>query len=670
MKMKNKLKISESKLRSIVRKSILKESIDLAEPMKYRISSNVGFDGFNIVNDPKKYSYDIQSLPAFVKTGDVNFEWGTYRGRYSNEIYYSVSPAMLGSIQRAGDPYTYDEDGDSFKIISAPEYSKRSIGTKIKKGTVAHKKIEDGFANNNISLIFSNDDIHRQLIQIFKSADVAKHADLPPTVTPGIHDEPSNEHVQLIQKLLNMPLEQQTGFWEQSTDDAWEAWLGDNLDFAMQYIPDFTVDFDGSYQTDWGSISKNSNYSSSPKGMIKFILDVNKGTPGIDIDNLMQGSRIPLDMFVSNEFKAQLKAHEGFRGHVYDDKNGKAIANYEDAKRYPTIGWGHLVYKKGTKDEREKYRKYLKGGVTMSEAEAESLLDKDIESHVKIFKAQITVPITQNMFDALASYAFNTGAYGPKKYGIIDRINAGDYEGAAAIMKTTPVTSKGVKSAGLVSRRKKEAALFMQGHDQADLQIADAVPPEGVPDVDSDEYVLIGDSQVNAGIGRAIKSTFGNPASLFQKHGQSPAGILALYGDKIPEALSSTSKVIVTLGGNGSDGAEDLANLILASTPSNADITWILAPPAVKATNQEKTERVFGKKAWPARSEQATVSRLFNKRNITNNEIENSIASVDLDQRINVINPYDTMTKYYKSGPDGIHVPGKVGEKFVKSISV
>ena len=51
-----------------------------------------------------------------------------------------------------------------------------------------------------------------------------------------------------------------------------------------------------------------------------------------------------------------LVSEEGFRKHVYDDKNGKEIYAYEDAIRYPTIGIGHLIYRSGVKDEREKWR--------------------------------------------------------------------------------------------------------------------------------------------------------------------------------------------------------------------------------------------------------------------------------------------------------------------------
>ena len=40
-----------------------------------------------------------------------------------------------------------------------------------------------------------------------------------------------------------------------------------------------------------------------------------------------------------------LVSEEGFRKHVYDDKNGKEIYAYEDAIRYPTIGIGHLIEK-------------------------------------------------------------------------------------------------------------------------------------------------------------------------------------------------------------------------------------------------------------------------------------------------------------------------------------
>ena len=72
---------------------------------------------------------------------------------------------------------------------------------------------------------------------------------------------------------------------------------------------------------------------------------------------------------------------EGYRGHVYDDYNGKEIYSYEEAVRYPTIGIGHLIYRSGVKDEREKWRPYLKGGKKLTD---------DTEKEFDFYKALYT----------------------------------------------------------------------------------------------------------------------------------------------------------------------------------------------------------------------------------------------------------------------------------------
>ena len=93
-----------------------------------------------------------------------------------------------------------------------------------------------------------------------------------------------------------------------------------------------------------------------------------------------------------------LKGAEGYRGHVYDDKNSKPISKYKNAVGTPTIGYGHAIFKKGhnkyNAQEQEKYKKYLKGGQKMTKPEAEQLFRSDVERHTG-WKTAIKVPITQ-----------------------------------------------------------------------------------------------------------------------------------------------------------------------------------------------------------------------------------------------------------------------------------
>jgi len=56
-----------------------------------------------------------------MKTGQIEFEWGKYKGRLDSKLYYSLSGRKLGTIQKNGDPFTYDPAGDGkVKVISGP----------------------------------------------------------------------------------------------------------------------------------------------------------------------------------------------------------------------------------------------------------------------------------------------------------------------------------------------------------------------------------------------------------------------------------------------------------------------------------------------------------------------------------------------------------------------
>lgn len=94
-------------------------------------------------------------------------------------------------------------------------------------------------------------------------------------------------------------------------------------------------------------------------------------------------------MKVSNAGKEFIKSFEKFVEHIYDDGFGNL-----------TIGYGHLVT-----DEDN-----LTMGQTISESEAEAFFRSDIartEGYVN------TLPkisrITQNQFDAISSFIFNSG---------------------------------------------------------------------------------------------------------------------------------------------------------------------------------------------------------------------------------------------------------------------
>jgi len=68
-----------------------------------------------------------------IKTSEVDFEWGDYDGRHSDEVYWvsNETGGKLGSVQTPGDPYTYESRGERLIVVSAPEHSKKKIGVVI-----------------------------------------------------------------------------------------------------------------------------------------------------------------------------------------------------------------------------------------------------------------------------------------------------------------------------------------------------------------------------------------------------------------------------------------------------------------------------------------------------------------------------------------------------------
>jgi lysozyme len=153
---------------------------------------------------------------------------------------------------------------------------------------------------------------------------------------------------------------------------------------------------------------------------------------------------------------------EGYRGHVYDDYNGKEIYTYEEAVRYPTIGIGHLIYKQGVKDEREKWRPYLKGGKKLTESQAKDLLSEDVVKYEDPLNENINAPMTQSMWNALVSLAFNAGPNARSVSRAIEAINNQDYDTAANAILNGPTTSGGEYVEGLARRRKKEYEIFLK----------------------------------------------------------------------------------------------------------------------------------------------------------------------------------------------------------------
>jgi len=125
---------------------------------------------------------------------------------------------------------------------------------------------------------------------------------------------------------------------------------------------------------------------------------------------------------------------------------GVRLRAYRDPVGVWTIGYGHTltVYQ----------------GMSITQAEAERLLRQDLERFEKAVRDRVIVPINQNQFDALVSFAFNVGVGAFRKSTLLKELNRGNYESAKNEFKRW-VHGGGRRLPGLVRRRDHEAEMFL-----------------------------------------------------------------------------------------------------------------------------------------------------------------------------------------------------------------
>lgn len=117
-----------------------------------------------------------------------------------------------------------------------------------------------------------------------------------------------------------------------------------------------------------------------------------------------------------------------------------------------TIGYGHT------------------GGVTpgqsVSPAQAEELLRNDLADAEAAVARLVRVPLNENQFAALVSFAFNSGAGSLRNSTLLHRLNQGDYAAVPAELRRwvnvrDRKTGQLIPLPGLVRRRNAEAELWL-----------------------------------------------------------------------------------------------------------------------------------------------------------------------------------------------------------------
>ena len=124
---------------------------------------------------------------------------------------------------------------------------------------------------------------------------------------------------------------------------------------------------------------------------------------------------------------------------------GCKLTAYLDSVAVPTIGYGH------TKD--------VSIGMRCTKEEADAWLLEDLKDAETCVNGAVTVPLTQNEFDALVSFVFNFGCTKFRGSTLLRKLLDSDYDGAALEFRRWD-RAGGQVLAGLTRRRAAEERLF------------------------------------------------------------------------------------------------------------------------------------------------------------------------------------------------------------------
>ena len=146
---------------------------------------------------------------------------------------------------------------------------------------------------------------------------------------------------------------------------------------------------------------------------------------------------------------------EGFCPNLYDD----AMPRCGVGRGNCTIGFGHLVHSGPCNGTDATEAPFLAG---LTRAQAEVLFANELTRFVNDVRTRITVPLSQEQFDAVVSFHFNTG----RLNALSPSINANNFAAVPGIMNqfvNAHVNGVLVQLPGLVTRRAAEGTLFSTG---------------------------------------------------------------------------------------------------------------------------------------------------------------------------------------------------------------
>jgi len=129
---------------------------------------------------------------------------------------------------------------------------------------------------------------------------------------------------------------------------------------------------------------------------------------------------------------------------------GWRASAYRDAVGHWTIGYGHTSMAGPPK---------VHQGMHITRAEGSEILARDLQYFADEIQPLINVPLSDNQFSALVSFAYNVGVGNFRKSSVLKKVNAGQFDKAASRFVLWNKAGGRVLN-GLTRRRLAEAALF------------------------------------------------------------------------------------------------------------------------------------------------------------------------------------------------------------------
>ena len=149
-----------------------------------------------------------------------------------------------------------------------------------------------------------------------------------------------------------------------------------------------------------------------------------------------------VEMKIGKKGLALIKKSESFRSEPYLCPAG-----------IPTIGYGSTMYNDGSKVSLDDTAITKAFATKMLQYQCDTIYGAAVNDNTIIMNIQ-------NHFDAMTSFTYNVGIGGLKASTLLKRHNKGDFSGASKEFGKW-IYSDGVVLKGLITRRKREMALYL-----------------------------------------------------------------------------------------------------------------------------------------------------------------------------------------------------------------